>query len=213
MRKQFKNSSNADFGYDNNMGFSFDLFSKNYQAMTDMNVGLDYLTKFFASPLNSGSRDPNAYIAQMAKKYGATKVNTDIAGLGLGIKLAELSESSVQASADNLASVAGGRVPSSIADFRQSLVNQATSTPFTDAVLESAIVQNTAIVGDTLIDLAQSAGSIAKSSVEAVGTGAKLIAMAPWLFGGLAVYGIYKVISSDFVKSTAKGLINKRLGV
>jgi len=195
----------------NGMGFSLpSIFGgKDYSKMTDLSVGLDYITKFFNSEYFLGQPNPNVYIGALASKLGASVVNAQIAGLGAGIRGEGMSEGEVRDCADTLAEASVGRVPASIGAFRQALIDQATSTPFVDAIVDNAIIQATAKIGDTLISAAETAGSLVNSTVEGVGMMAKVLKVVPFVLPIAIGYGVYKFATSGI----ATTLIKKRLGV
>jgi hypothetical protein len=215
IKKEFY-MSKADFDY--SMGFDvfgITLFGKDYKKMTDMQVGLDYLDKFFQSSYFTGNKNPNVYIGMLAQRTSPSIVNAQIAGLGNGIKLAEMSESDVQKSADTLAQIAGSKVPVSIADFRQALVNQATSTPFWDMAVsatDNAVVQSLAKVGDTIIDTGKAVVNVAEAGVESVGVMARITSAMPYVVMAGGAYLLYKIITSDFTKEVAKSAVSGYTG-
>lgn len=143
-----------------NMGFW--PFSKWFDGMTDAQVGEDYMRRFFDSPLGETKKITyETYVATLKASKGSTIVDSQIAGLGLGIRLADMSSSTVQDAADNLSEISNGMTPASVKDFTQALTGEATATPFTDAVLNNPLVQLATKVGDSLISVADSAaGSV-----------------------------------------------------
>lgn len=211
IQRKLKNRSNDAVG---NMGFSLSsIFGNYYDNMTDYAVGADYITRFFNSSYNTGRKiSAYTYVITLRQNLGASIADSQIRSLGTGIKLAELSESTVQEAADELAKLADGKVPATIGDFRQALIGQATATPFTDAVVQSAVVQGFQKVGDTLITAADTVVSLAESTVVGTNMISKVLSYVPFVLPIALAYGTYKLINSDFVKGTAQAVIKKRLG-
>lgn len=157
---------NKKIARDSGLGWS--LFGQDYQAMDDYSVGMDYLLKYFTTTQGSANAmiARTNYIEALKKKIGNTQVGAQISGLGSGIKLAEMSESDVQSASDALASLSGGRVPSTISEFRQALIDRATEVKWVswDALktvsvgIASDVADKAVAVGDGLLNVADSVG-------------------------------------------------------
>lgn len=168
------------------MGWS--LFGKDYSSMTDYAVGIDYINKFHEANRTSALQ----YVNALYTSLGNVKAISQIESLGLAIKNVEMSESDVQASAKELASLASGKVPASIGAWFYALQAQATQTPFVDAVLNNPIVQATQKVGDTIIKAGETVVDLADSSVESVGFISKINRFLPFVIPVAVGYVAWK---------------------
>lgn len=78
-------------------------------------------------------------------------------GLGLGAIFAEMSSSDTYAAMNALAKKAGGKIPSQNGDFKNFLIDQATSINFVDAVVYTAsesakdVVKGAQEIGDSVL--------------------------------------------------------------
>ena len=185
-------------------------FSKWYDGKTDLEVGQDYIQRFFDSSSNTNRKiDYPTYIATLVANSNQASVEAKISGLGLGIKLADMADGDVTNAADTLAGLSNGLVPANVVDFRQALIGQAAATPFTDSVLTNPVVLATAAIGDAVISTASSALSLASSAVSGVGMMAKIISFAPIILPLGIAYGAYLFYGGPVIK----GMIKSKLGV
>lgn len=207
---------NADFDY--SMGFDIfgiNIFGKDYSKMTEIQVGLDYLDKFFQSPYFKGNKNPNVYIGLLASKSSPTIVNAQITSLGSAIKIMNMSETDVKQIADKLAMMAGARVPEKMGDFLYAIQDNATATPFWDMAVnatDNVVVQSFAKVGDTIIDTGKAVASVAEAGVSTVGVMARITSAMPYLVMAGGAYLLFKIITSDFTKEVAKSAISGYTG-
>jgi|GEM_PF-3771350 len=159
------------------MGWSLNPFAKNYSSMTQYAVGIDYINKFHRANNTSAVQ----YVDGLYRSLGHTKTVSGIESLGFAIQEANMSESDVEDSANELARNAQGKVPATIGAWFYALQNQATQTPFVDAILNNPIVQATQKVGDTIIKAGETVVDIADSGVESVGFISKVNRFLPFV--------------------------------
>lgn len=196
------------------MGFSLNPFGRDYSSATDYAAGIDYINKFH----EANDTSAKAYVDDLFLKLGHAKAISEIESLGLAIKIGgtsvfssdvvPMSESEVQKAADALASVSSGRIPASVGAFRFALVDQATATPFADAVTSNAVVVGFQKVGDSVIQAGETVLSLADSTVKGTNILAKVISFVPFVLPIAIGYGVYKIYGGGFVKD----LIKKRTG-
>lgn len=170
-----------------------------YDSMTDFEVGEFYLKEFFESPKNANAKiDYTGFVNTLRSNLGDIMAQGQIEGLGLGIRLTKLSKGDVVTAAETLAEMANGRTPSSIGDFRQALVGQATATPWTDAIVESAIVQGFAKIGNTILNV----GDTALDSLNFMAKVNKFLPFVLPVGVGFIVYHVYlkKFVQTDYKK-------------
>lgn len=191
----------------NQMGFwPFDPY---YTSMTDYQVGYDYMKRFFNSSYNVNKKtNVDQYIIDLRKKLGTTIADNQVASLGLGIRYDEMSEGDVQDAADELARLASGRVPATISEFRQALVDLATNTKWVDSILSNSVVTGTAAIGDAIIDTTKNVVELGKETIDAVTESAtftaKLLKYMPFILPvaiGVVAWQFYDT------KATVKKLI------
>lgn len=188
----------------NNLGWS--LFGNWYDGMTDFEIGENYIKRFFSSNVGQTKKITyDVYINTIRNTDGVNQANTSVEGLGLGIRLASISNSDVQSAADSLSLLSNGLTPSSIGDFRQALIGQATSTPFTDSVVNNSVLIGLANIGDAVINAGSTALSLAESTVTGVGMFAKVMTYVPFVMPLLIGYGAYKYFGVDKIKNLIKG--------
>jgi hypothetical protein len=157
---QFKKSGNTQLGWS--------WSGIDYQTMDDYSVGMDYLKKYFENVYGTadGMATRTKYIEGLKAKLGPSIVNSQIRGLGSGIQLDSMSESKVRDASDNLASVSQGRIPSTISQFRQALVDRAVEVNWiswdalktVSAGIASDVGDKVVKVGETILDVADSVG-------------------------------------------------------
>lgn len=154
-----------------------------YGTMDAYSVGMDYLKKFFEAVYGTanGMSMRAKYIETLKSSLGS-KFGRPIESLGESIKLAEMSESDVQDSADVLASQSNGKVPSSFVDFRQALTDQAVQVKWIswDALktVGGGIVSD---VGDKVVKVGELVSDVAESAGESIGFVASINKYAPFI--------------------------------
>jgi len=199
-------NNSADFDY--GMGFSvfgIDLFGRDYSKSTDYAVGIDYINKFHVANKTSAK----AYVDNLYAKFPKTKVVTDIESLGLAIKLTGMTEAAVKSAAESLASITRGKIPASVGDFRYALNNQVTSTPITDFIVESSVIQALAKTGDTIISAGEAVATVADAGLETASFASKVAKAMPYLVVAGVLFLGYKYVTSGGARGTALKFLNK----
>jgi hypothetical protein len=181
---------------DTEMGWS--LFGAWYDSMTDFEVGEFYMRAFFDSPKYSNAKITyDGFINTLRTNLGDIMAQGQVEGLGLGIKFTKMSKDDVLIAADDLASIANGKTPASIGDFRQALIGQATATPLTDAIVESAIVQGFAKIGNTIFN-------VGDTTLDSLNFMAKVNKYLPFILPVVAGYIGYQVYLKKFIQTSYK---------
>ena len=185
---------------------------KNYQSMTALDVGLDYIKKFH----EANDTDFNKYLSSVYKTMGTSKAQTQINALGNAIQILDLSESDVKSIASALADEALGQVPAKVSDFLWAINKKVTSTPFVDfavAVSETAPVKAVQRVGDVVIKAGETTLDVAESATETAKFASGVNKFLPWVAPIAIGFVVYKILTSKWVQEVSKDVIKARLGV
>lgn len=111
------------------MGWYDNLTGKDYESMSDHDVGMDALEHFHKIAVIEAQAKGHLVFSfeKMVEMISSVRGGTSqINGLGLGIKLIDFGEGDVKDSMETLAKTTEGRIPKNIAVFREALMNEAT---------------------------------------------------------------------------------------
>lgn len=129
-------------------GFFDFIGGKDFSKMTDLDVGLNALKKFhdrasFYHGKNFSGVSPYTYDQMIEVLRSLRGGESQIRGLGLGIKLIEMSESGVKSAMKSLADATKGKLPRNTSVFRQALSEEAQNIDigrfFDEVVVETVI--------------------------------------------------------------------------
>jgi hypothetical protein len=149
----------------NNLNGLFDsIRGKDYQKMTDENVGLDALKKFY-------DKAKSHHLLGHSKKYSYDEMISviknmkggmaQVRGLGLGIKLIPMNESGVKSAMHDLADTTKGKIPANLTIFRSALSNEAQSLNI-DKFIDDVVIQSVKDIGEGFVKVGTTVTDVGK---------------------------------------------------
>jgi hypothetical protein len=180
------------------MGFFWDN-DDNYEDISDYDVGVIILTKLYDELVDYWGRSVFVYTKDEFISYYANLKGGQIQGLGLGIKMAELSPSVIDESLKKVVIKSNGRIPKSIQPLI-SVLSQVAADRWMDTYSSD-------ILTSTVDDFAKLSGRLTEAATqitEGVGWSSKLIMPATIVVGLAAILFFGKPYIKAAQKAFAK---------